>query len=272
MNERRLIVSGDDFGLHVAMNEGVIAAHRKGIVTSASVVPCGEAFEDACRLARANPSLDIGVHLTLVEERPLCSDLPTLAPRGSFPSSYAALFTRFALGRIRRGEIESELEAQLRRALDAGLVVTHLDSHQHTHFFPGIAEIVIALARRHKIHAIRGAARVIPSRTKFSLLLAPFARRAQRLAAEKGIATTDTLLLPSPSGRVRTPDLLNALDTLTPGTTELVVHPGSSQQALAARYAKWNFRWEEELEAACAAAVRERATNRSVRFSRFSDL
>jgi predicted glycoside hydrolase/deacetylase ChbG (UPF0249 family) len=266
---RRLIVSGDDFGLHEQMNRGVIEAHRHGVVTSASVVACGEAFDDAARRARGCATLDVGVHLTLVEEAPLCPGLPTLATEGRFPRNYAVFFVDWAAGRIEASEVEKELDAQIGRAKDAGLNVTHLDSHQHTHFFPGIAEIVVRLARRHGIGAVRGAARIVPSPTKFSLFLAPLAKRLRRLAAAAGIRTPDTLVLPSPSGRVDATQLVAAIEALPEGVSEIVAHPGAGQSELDARYPSWRFRWEEELRATQDGSVREALDRNRVSLARF---
>jgi hypothetical protein len=120
------------------MNAGIRKAHLEGIVTSASLAPNGAAFDDAVRLAREAPSLAIGIHLTLVGEAPLSDPaaLPTLAPGGRLPHYFTTLFRRLLLGRIAHDEIEREMTAQVARAVDAGIRVSHLDSHQHVHLHP----------------------------------------------------------------------------------------------------------------------------------------
>src|SRR3954451_669240 len=80
VSSRRLIVTADDVGLHPGMTAGAIRAHREGIVTACSVVANGVAFFDAVERLRDVPSLEIGVHLTLVEERSLTGM--------RFPTSY----------------------------------------------------------------------------------------------------------------------------------------------------------------------------------------
>ena len=170
---RKLIVSGDDLGLHEAINRGVLEAHEEGIVTSASIVPCGRAFEHACRLVEKRRKIGLGIHLTLVEERPLLGPdvLKTLAPRGQLPKSYRQLFFGLVKGRINPEEIELELDAQIQRVMKAGLAISHIDSHQHTHFFPQIRRTLFRLAEHYEIRGLRAGGRVVPSRTKFSLFL-----------------------------------------------------------------------------------------------------
>jgi predicted glycoside hydrolase/deacetylase ChbG (UPF0249 family) len=269
---KRLIVSGDDFGLDPAINAGVVAAHREGLVSAASLVACGAAFDDAVRLARETPSLDIGVHLTLVEEKPLLEGLDTLAPGGRFPRKWTAFFARLLSGRIRFDEIERELTAQVRRVVDAGLRVTHVDSHQHVHFFPGVAEIALRVAAAHGIGAIRAGDRAIPRGTRFSALLGPLGRRLRRKARALAVRSPDTLLLPVPSGRVTASRLAHLLAALPDGVTELALHPGADQASLDARYPAWSFAWEDELNAARSTDARRAFESSGASLCRFADL
>lgn len=271
---RQLIVSGDDLGLHEAINLGVVLAHDEGIVTSASLVPCGPAFEHACTLAKARPTLDLGIHLTLVEEKPVLGpdQLKTLAPEGRLPTSYRQLFLELVAGRIDLSDVERELEAQMQRVLKMGLAISHLDSHQHTHFFPLLQPIFVTLAKRHGIRGLRASTGVMPSWTKFSFLLGPLAKRTALAARAKGLMTPDTLWLPATSGRVTESELLAGLAGLPEGVTELVVHPGSDQAVLDSTYPGWRFEWSDELAAVRSPSVRERLVREGVRLTRYSEL
>ena len=271
---RRLIVSADDFGIHEAINRGVIEAHEKGIVTSASIVPCGRAFDDAARLASRVPTLDIGVHLTLVEEKPLLNDivLNSLAPRGTLPKNYRTLFVGLLKGHIDLIEVHKELDAQIRKVKDAGLQISHIDSHQHTHFFPLLGKTFLELADRHGIRGVRAARRIVPARTKFSLLLGPLARGFSRTARMRGLRTPDTLWLPSPSGHVTVAKLVKALPSLPEGVTEVVVHPGIDQRALAREYPAWGFEWEQELAALKAIDVRDALSGEHVKLTSYAGI
>lgn len=271
---RKLIVSGDDLGLHEAINRGVLEAHEEGIVTSASIVPCGRAFEHACRLVEKRRKLGLGIHLTLVEERPVLGPdvLKTLAPKGLLPRSYRQLFFGLVKRRIDPEEIELELDAQIQRVMKAGLAISHLDSHQHTHFFPQIRRTLFRLAEHYEIKGLRAAGRVVPAPTKFSLLLAPLAKGVQRAARSRGIRTPDTLWLPSPSGHIATRDLIAGIPKLPEGVTELVVHPAVDQKALQAEYPAWGFKWQQELAAIKATDVRDMLARHKVQLARYSEL
>ena len=271
---RQLIVTADDLGLHAAINRGILEAYEDGIVTSASIVACGKAFKEACEMVSRRRKLDIGVHLCLVEEAPVsrAGRLPTLAPEGHFPKTYREPFFSLVKGKIRLREIEIELDAQIQTVLEAGIEVSHLDSHQHTHFFPQIQHIVFKLAEKHRIRGVRGGARVVPGRTKFSLLLAPLAKSVRNVARKSGMVTPDSLWLSSPSGRLTGLQLVKGIPRLPLGVTELVVHPGSNQRALDRAYPKWQFRWKQELAAVLASDVRDALDRNQVTLTRYSEL
>jgi predicted glycoside hydrolase/deacetylase ChbG (UPF0249 family) len=113
ISRKQLVVNADDFGFTPDVNQGIVEAHRRGILTAATVMANGAAFDEAARLARGTPGLDIGCHLVLVG-----------AP--GFPLTIPQLVGAVALGRIR---IYGELVKQVRRIVDAGLSPTHLDTH-----------------------------------------------------------------------------------------------------------------------------------------------
>jgi chitin disaccharide deacetylase len=154
----RLIVNADDFGLSPAINRGIIAAHRNGIVTSASLMVNGPAFEDAVSLAQDNPALDIGLHLTLTELGPVASPdkVASLVGESLRFAPHAFDFARrYVRGLIAAADVHTELDAQIRLARTRGLAISHLDSHQHVHALPGIARVIAELASSHAIRVVR---------------------------------------------------------------------------------------------------------------------
>ena len=158
MLRRLIVVNADDLGLHEAVNEGIIRAHQEGIVTSASLIACGGAFEDAVRRCESCPELDLGVHLTLVEEHPLApiEKIPSLVDQDGFmPRSYMIFARSWLTNKIREREIRFELEAQMARVLDSGIRPTHLDSHQHVHCLPGVWKLTLDIARKYGVPFIR---------------------------------------------------------------------------------------------------------------------
>ncbi len=268
-----LVVNADDLGLHPGINAGILRAHREGIVTSASLSVNGAAFEDAVRVAREAPSLDLGVHLTLVGEAPVtpAAQLPTLAPHGKLPSGFPALFRRVLLGRVRGEEIEAELGAQVARARDAGLEITHLDSHQHVHLLPALLPLVVRVANRFGIKRLRAAEKLWPAVGIRSALLFPFARRGARSLRRHGFATPDTFLGLDHTGRLDEATLLALVEKLPPGTSELVCHPGSDDGHIGRSY-DWGFGWDGETQALTSPAVREALTRRGIRLVAWRDL
>jgi hopanoid biosynthesis associated protein HpnK len=270
---RRLIVSGDDLGLHPGINAGVLRCHREGIVTSASLCPNGAAFEDAVAALRAAPDLDVGVHLTLVGESPIldAERLPTLAPRGRLPSHFTTLFLRLTLRRVRESEIEEEMTAQVARARDAGLRPSHLDSHQHVHLHPALLPIVLRVARRFGIGAVRASRRLVSRTSLRSVLLTLASRRGERRFRESQVRTPDALLGLPETGRLDEAGLRALVAALPEGTSELVCHPGAGDGAIGAAY-DWGFRWDREAAALTSPAVRDTIRSEGVRLIAYRDL
>src|SRR5258706_7379115 len=138
---RRVVVTADDFGLCAAVNRAVARAHDEGVLTSASLLANGPAFEEAVAIARARPALSIGVHLTLFRGRPLSPPARVaslLDARGCFLANGWRLFARGVSGRVARDEIRLECEAQVARILAAGLKPAFVNSEKHAHhWLPG---------------------------------------------------------------------------------------------------------------------------------------
>ena len=167
ISRKRLVVNADDFGFTPDVNRGIVAAHRDGILTASTLMANGAAFDDAVRLARDTPSLDVGCHLVLISGR---SALPPHAP---LPATAAELLRALATRRIR---VYDELAAQVRKILSAGIEATHLDTHKHTHLAPPVLDAVARIAEEFDIRWVRR-----------PLLPAPF----RRALARHGCRTTD---------------------------------------------------------------------------------
>ena len=269
----RLIVNADDLGLHPGMNAGIRKAHLEGIVTSASLAPNGAAFDDAVRLAREAPSLAIGIHLTLVGEAPLSDPaaLPTLAPGGRLPHYFTTLFRRLLLGRIAHDEIEREMTAQVARAVDAGIRVSHLDSHQHVHLHPTLLPITMRVARRFAIGAVRAARELDALSGIRPALLWMFARRAAGRLRANELRTPDTCLGLAETGALDERGLLALLNEIPDGSSELVCHPGIGTDAIARDYA-WGFRWDDETRALTRPGLRDLLRERGVVLINYREL
>jgi hopanoid biosynthesis associated protein HpnK len=162
---RKLIVAADDFGLTARVNEAIAKACRHGIVTTASLMVTAAGFESAVEIARRESSLDVGLHLNLSEGHPVTNParIPSLADSGGFryrhPLQLAAAFIR---GRIAGGDLEREVRAQLEKAVDSQLQITHVDGHKHVHVIPAVLNGLRKIAPEYGIHAVRSSRERVP--------------------------------------------------------------------------------------------------------------
>lgn len=230
---KRLLVTADDAGLDPGMTAGAIEAHRNGIVNACSVVANGTAFDDAVARLRDVPTLAVGVHLALVEERALTTGEP-------MPRDYI----RFL--RARKKDPEPELRAQIEKVLATGLPIVHVNGHQHLHMLPRIFEVVQRLAGEYRIPYIR-TVRDFGGH-------APLARRlaVKALSRFRNPGTNDRTIGIANAGHLDTGTILELLDYVD-GITELVTHPGIG----VTRYPHWRYEWERETRALCDPRLRE---------------
>ena len=280
---RRLIVNADDFGLHAAVNRGILTAHTEGIVSSTSLMAGGAALDDAVRIAKQCPQLGVGVHLTLVGASPLLpvAEVSSLLDEaGDFYGSYPLFIKRFLRGKIRLAEVERELAAQIDRVRMAGIQPSHLDSHQHLHVLPGIGGLVLDLARRFSIRAIRipaepvafiGATPATVGRLAGRGGLTMLANLFRQQAAAAGIRTSDHFYGMLAGGQLTEPAILAILRRLPPGDSELMTHPGFADESLADAF-RWDYQWDAERQALTAPAVRALLAERQIRLISFREL
>jgi predicted glycoside hydrolase/deacetylase ChbG (UPF0249 family) len=155
----RLILNADDFGLTPGVNRAIVELHRAAALSSATLMATGAAFKDAAALAHANPALGVGCHIVLTDGDPAAppESIPTLLDpdRRSLRPKLTDFVRDLLLGRIDEGDIEREAAAQIRKLQQAGITVTHLDTHKHTHMFPQVTRPLLRVAEAHNIRAIR---------------------------------------------------------------------------------------------------------------------
>lgn len=233
-----LIVNADDFGLTESVNRGIIEAHDAGAVTSTSLMVNMPGWEDALdRLRPRRAVLGVGLHLNLIAGRPL-TRAPSLtdSSTGDF-HSFRSLAWRSACGLVRLVEVQAECAAQLSRMVMARVRVTHVDSHRHTHCFPGFFSAVrnaAALVGVRVIRVPREPMAAGPQRADVRLkkrlldagVWASGARRDDVRAEFFGVSLQN-----SPAFLE---GVLARLDALPAGPSELAVHPGYASPELAA--------------------------------------
>lgn len=243
-----LIINADDFGLTPGVNRSVVELHRAGVLTSATLMATGAFFEDAVSLARATPTLEVGCHVVLVDGVPALepAQVPSLCPHGQW---FRPKLSRFAadlhLGRLRPAEIEAEATAQIRRLQEAGLRVSHVDTHKHTHLFPRVLRPLLRAARACGVPAIRNpfepawavqATAGTSAVRQLQVGLLGIHRPAfQRLVRQAGLATTTGTLGVLATGTSDVPGALRRLLAALPAgpeVWELVCHPGYPDEHL----------------------------------------
>jgi hopanoid biosynthesis associated protein HpnK len=261
------IVNADDFGLDSGINRGIVEAYCQGIVTSVSVMPTGDAFEEAIALAHKHVDLSLGVHLTLVEGRPVLAaeKIPSLvAADGGFIKTPWGFLKRWSMGQIRLGEVKEELAAQVAKVADQGIRIDKLDSHMHLHLLPGIFQTVVEVGKKHQIKGIR-----LP-REQFRWrglgCIAGFAKQvvlhglsllqARRVSSSE-LFCPDYLCGVAESGQMTEGALLHTLSSLKPGVTEIMVHPGYSDGEMEKWPLSRRYRREKELIGLTSLPVRE---------------
>lgn len=157
---RRLIVNADDFGFTSGVNRAIFEAHTRGIVTSSTVMANGPAFPEAVVLAQSVPRLSAGCHVVLIDGEPVLNpeqlrSLTTRTPVARFRDGLKAFAARAITGRIDADEIAAEATAQIRKIQSAGIVVSHFDTHKHTHLFPKILRPLLRAAADCGVRALR---------------------------------------------------------------------------------------------------------------------
>jgi hopanoid biosynthesis associated protein HpnK len=275
----RLIVNADDFGMTEAVNQGVLEAHDRGIVTSASLMATGGAFEHAVALAKTRPKLAVGVHLTLTEQRPLTGSAAAslVGADGRFPPHLVQFAGRHMRGKVVLAQVRAELDAQIRKVRDAGIAVSHLDGHQHVHVLPGIAPIVAELAAVYGIRAVRyptervraymlrnlGNSRRLTEQVVLGVVCA--------LSPLRALRRSDSFVGFYFGGRLDEDNLATLLGRLPArGTVELMCHPGGDDSRVAEGY--WQYSWAAERAALTSPRIRALLAARGVELVSYRDL
>lgn len=289
---KNLIVNADDLGWTSGVNRGIEEGHRRGLITSASLLANGRAFAEGILVAKNNPELGVGVHLNL-------SDGPPAAPpssvkgllnrKGELEGGPETLLLRMATGGLRREEVEREWDAQIQKILDEGIQPTHLDGHKHVHMLPGLFEAALRLAKKHGIVAIRvshedSKLRAVLSsgkEQKNSVVIKQgvqarglklLAHDAKELAHRAGVATTDYFCGIAQTGVLMREGVERLLEILPEGSTELMCHPGYADEELRKSRTRLQQSRQTELDILTDPSIRKLVATRAIRLINFKDM
>ena len=285
---RRLIVNADDFGFTPGVNRAIVEAHTLGIVTSSTLMANGPAFGEATQMAKASSALSVGCHIVLIDGEPVLdpSRLSTITRSRKFRDGLKTFAARALTRRMNAGEIGSEARAQIQKIQSAGIAVSHIDTHKHTHIFPQILRPLLRAARGCGVRALRNPfGPRFPLRssqllsqpnlwTRFAELriLSRFAGQFRRAVDREGFATPDGTLGIEVTGTLDE-RLFQAISQSIPdGTWEFVCHPGYNDADLAAAKTRLRESRELELKVLTMPAAREVLAQAGVQLISYRDL
>lgn len=270
---RRLIINADDFGASPGINAAVIQAHRDGILTTASLMVNEPAFPEALALARQNPRLGVGLHLTLSHGHSALPPerIPGLVnARGEFSNSPAATGLRYFTRRELRGQLRAEIKAQFETFRLAGLPLDHVNGHLHFHLHPTIFGIVMQLAEEYGVQRMRLThdpfwlnARLMSGqwvyRATHAFIYRCLTARARGGLKRCGIRHTAHVFGLMRHGRVDEDYILRLLPRLPAGDSELYSHPSLDE-------------FKHELDALISPRVEAAVQAQGIQLIRYQDL
>lgn len=271
-----LVINADDFGISNNINHGIQKSYSEGILTSTSIMANGQAFESAIDFCKENSGLGIGVHLALVDGKPLLdkNSVPTLVNSdGEFPASYLEFAKNLYMGKIDLSEIQKELDAQIKEVAGRGIKIGHLDSHQHVHHFPLVSDIVLALAKKHNIPWVRKVTSSnLGRRSPGIIALNILANRLGRKAKSMALRTTDKFLGAEVSGNLDEHYVSNAINMIRPGVTELMCHPGYADASIDSTDTHWYLGREKDMSTLLSSDIKNLVKEHSITLTNYKEL
>lgn len=238
---KRLILTADDFGLSIPVNEAVELAHRKGVLSAASLMIAAPAVDDAVERACKLSTLGVGLHVTLLDGRPVLppDQIPGLVgPEGRFFSDPFRFGLALYLSPELRRQADAEINAQFEHFRRTGLRMDHVNAHRHFHLHPVVLQLIMAIAPRFGLPPVRTPFEpFVPSfkasrnrafgRLLSSLFYFAQTSRMRRFLREAGLESNDHLFGLNDSGTLTEPLLLGLLDHLPDGVSEIYCHPAT---------------------------------------------
>jgi hopanoid biosynthesis associated protein HpnK len=268
-----LIVNADDFGYTSGINRAIVETHSRGIVTSTTLMANGPAFFEAAQVAKTLPKLSVGCHVVLTDGEPVlnATQLPSLTTATHFRDGMAAFAARAIAGLMDAAEIVAEAAAQIRKIQSAGIAVSHIDTHKHTHLFPKILRPLLRAAGECGVRAIRNPfGPRLPLRSDHLLarpglwtryievgILNGFAGKFREAVDREGFTTPDGTLGIVVTGALDETLFYALARSIPEGTWEFVCHPGYNDRDLQAGKTRLRDSRETELRVLTLPAARD---------------
>ena len=281
----KVIITGDDFGLAIPVNEAIVEAHRNGVLTTASLMAGAGYFQDAVDRARRHPSLKVGLHLTLVEGRPVLppEQVPDLVdPVGSFSTRLARAGFKFFFYPGIRKQLEAEIRAQFEAFRKTGLALDHANAHNHMHLHPTVLGLLLKVGKEYGLKAVRvpnepplrswkASRKALWPRLSSWLFLYPWTALMKRRLGRAGLRCNDFLFGMTDSGAMTAGLTLRLIGNLPAGITEFCFHPATRRCAELDQTMPL-YRHEDELRALTSESLLQALKAAGVRRIAFSDI
>jgi hopanoid biosynthesis associated protein HpnK len=278
---KRLIICADDFGLDPAVNAAVEEAHRNGILSTTSLMVGAPVAGDAVARARRMPGLRVGLHLVVVDGRPVSSPdaVPGLVGAdGEFDRNMARAGVRFFFLPAIRHQLGREIRAQFEAFRATGLELDHVNVHKHMHLHPTVARLILEIGRDYGIRAMRVPAepvgvlrRAFPQERAPFPLLRPWAARLRNRLRSSGIVVNDHVFGLAWTGKMIEERVLRLLPHLPDGVSEAYFHPATERSPALVK-AMPDYRHADELAALTSDAVKARIRALGITLTRYADL
>lgn len=244
---KSLLINIDDLGIAKEINDATRECYKKNAINSASIIACGDEFDDACNMLKSLQIKDIGVHLTFTGKfTPICH-------KSKFPDNYIKLFLYLFLGKINKEDIYKEFCRQIETVTQKGFNVTHLDSHEHIHILPGLFSLTMILAREFDIPLVRVPVepiRIIKKNFRIKDLIRHFALKICCIGKKTKLDSEDIKYNTAfwghfHSGRLNE-DIFNYIsENLSDGTNEIGMHISTKSDDLVKKYPWYKNAYEE---------------------------
>jgi hopanoid biosynthesis associated protein HpnK len=282
---KRIIITGDDFGLALPVNEAIVEAHSAGILTAASLMVGAGFVQDAVVRARQHPSLKVGLHLVLVEGRPVLPvrEIPDLVDsKGAFSTRLARAGFNFFFHPGIRKQLAAEIRAQFEAFQKTGFELDHVNAHNHMHLHPTVLRLVLKIGREFGLKAVRlpneppvrswkASRKSLGRRLGSRIFLSPWLGLMKYLLRHDGVSHNDFLFGMADSGAMTLDLVLRLLDNLPGGVTELYFHP-ATRRCVELDSTMPDYRHEEEFRTLTSDALLEAVQSAGIRTIAFSDL
>jgi hopanoid biosynthesis associated protein HpnK len=280
---KAVIINGDDFGATRSINRAIISAHREGILTSASLMVNGEAFDDAVEQAKNNPNLSVGIHLVLVQGKAVLPpvEIPDLVnSSGCFQDSPVMAGLKYFFIKSLREQVEKELKAQMEKYVSTRLKISHINSHLNTHMHPSIFKIILKLAEEFDAKNLRLTKDDLFLNLKLdrgalvyklfhSLTFGILAKMYRKRLIKHGFRFTDVVYGLLQSGSMNETHVSGLLNNLKEGTCEMYFHPDSLPSE------DWdgkaaNYKYTEEFNALLSQKIKRTIRDNSIQLVDYS--